>query len=51
MKLGLTPCPPKDDFNVKSLDHVVSVTATGALTISKGGVTVTHQLNDPDSNY
>ncbi len=39
-----------DDFVIKSLDHVETCDATGAMTISKGGVSVTCQLNDPDSD-
>jgi hypothetical protein len=39
-----------NDFLIKALDHVERVDATGAMTISKGGVTVTCQLNDADSD-
>jgi len=40
-----------DDFNVKTLDHVVTIDAAGTMTISKGGVAVTHHLADADSDY
>jgi hypothetical protein len=40
-----------EDFNVKTLDHVVNVDATGNMTISKGGVVIPHNLNDGDSTY
>ncbi len=40
----------RDEFLIETLDHVETVTANGQLTISKGGVVVTHNQNDPNSD-
>lgn len=40
----------QNDFIIKVLDHTETVTAAGRMTIAKGGVTVSHDLNDPNSD-